>query len=121
MNVSSYKGAFWVILTFQVILAQTPLFAQKENKKLSFEMKDASLEEFIKKIEAMSDFSFIFSEDIKISQKISIIAQLKTIEEVLAEAFIHEPVHFIISGKHILLQKKNKLFYSKIYHQRIRH
>lgn len=106
MNITSSKYIRLFILIYLIIVTFPKLSAQHAKEKISFTIKNASLEEFIKKIEELSSFSFIYSEDIRINKKISLNIQQQTVEEVLAGVFLHQPVSYTLSGKHILLKKK---------------
>lgn len=81
------------------------LCAQQSREKISLELKQATLKEFIRRIESLTDYSFIYSEDIEINRKLSLNVKNETLEEVLKQVFEFEPVSYKISGKHILLQK----------------
>lgn len=81
------------------------LKAQELNGKLNLKLDNSTLEEFIKAIENITTYSFIYSENIKIEKRINIDVQSKTIDEILQTVFQNEPVTYKISGKHILLQR----------------
>ncbi|NDV57205.1 TonB-dependent receptor [Bacteroides sp. 519] len=101
-----YPSFRYITLLFlSVLLWGNQLYAQDINQKLNINIKDATLEEFIKTIEKSTTYSFIYSEKIKVTKKISLNVQNKTIEEILQLVFQGEAVTYKISGKHILLQK----------------
>nr|WP_239063770.1 TonB-dependent receptor [Bacteroides sp. 51] len=81
------------------------LCAQQPPKKISVQLRDATLIEFIQFIERTTDYSFIYNEDVTIGDNITLNLNNKTLEEVLDEAFAYQPISYKISGKHILLQK----------------
>lgn len=88
-----------------MILLCIQIHAQQPPKKISVQLRDATLVEFIQLIERITDYSFVYNEDIDISEKITLDLKEKTLQEVLNEAFAYQPVSYWISGKHILLQK----------------
>ena len=82
--------------------------AQKAETKLSFSIRNATLEEFVKRIENSTGFSFIYGEEVKINHRLTLDVKQKTIPEILDLAFANEPVKYQITGRHILLQKKKQ-------------
>lgn len=82
--------------------------AQKNDTQLSFSIRNASLEEFIKYLENSTGFSFIYGEEVKINRRITLEVKQKTIREILDQAFKNEPIGYQIAGRHILLQKKKQ-------------
>lgn len=87
------------------VLVPAVLYAQQPQKKISLQLKQATLKEFIRQIENLTDYSFIYSENVEVSEEISLNVKSKTLEEVLQQVFEYQPVSYKISGKHILLQK----------------
>lgn len=97
-----------LILIGGVLLFALQTQAQKAEAKLSFSIRNATLEEFVKRIENSTGFSFIYGEEVKINHCITLDVKQKTIPEILDLAFANEPVKYQITGRHILLQKKKQ-------------
>ena len=97
-----------LILIGGVLLFALQTQAQKAETKLSFSIRNATLEEFVKRIENSTGFSFIYGEEVKINHRITLDVKQKTIPEILDLAFANEPVKYQITGRHILLQKKKQ-------------
>ena len=97
-----------LILIGGVLLFALQTQAQKAETKLSFSIRNATLEEFVKRIENSTGFSFIYGEEVKINHRITLDVKQKTIPEILNLAFANEPVKYQITGRHILLQKKKQ-------------
>lgn len=95
-----------LILTCGILLFSLHLQAQKADTKLSFSIRNAGLEEFVKHLENSTGFSFIYGEEVEIKHRITLEVKQKTIREILDLAFANEPVGYQIAGRHILLQKK---------------
>lgn len=91
-----------------VLLFALQTQAQKAETKLSFSIRNATLEEFVKRIENSTGFSFIYGEEVKINHRLTLDVKQKTIPEILDLAFANEPVKYQITGRHILLQKKKQ-------------
>ena len=91
-----------------VLLFALQTQAQKAETKLSFSIRNATLEEFVKRIENSTGFSFIYGEEVKINHRLTLDVKQKTIPEILNLAFANEPVKYQITGRHILLQKKKQ-------------
>ena len=97
-----------LILIGGVLLFALQTQAQKAETKLSFSIRNATLEEFVKRVENSTGFSFIYGEEVKINHRITLDAKQKTIPEILDMVFADEPVKYQITGRHILLQKKRQ-------------
>lgn len=91
-----------------VVLLTASLHAQAQNKetRISLNIRNATLESFVKQLENATGFSFIYGEEVKLTRRITLEVRQKTIGEVLQRAFENEPITFEISGKHILLHKR---------------
>ena len=97
-----------LILTCGILFFSLQMQAQKNDTQLSFSIRNASLEEFIKYLENSTGFSFIDGEEVKINRRITLEVKQKTIREILDQAFKNEPIGYQIAGRHILLQKKKQ-------------
>ena len=97
-----------LILTCGILFFSLQMQAQKNDTQLSFSIRNASLEEFIKYLENSTGFSFIYGEEVKINRRITLEVKQKTIREILDQAFKNEPIGYQIAGRHILLQKKKQ-------------
>lgn len=95
-----------LILTCGILLFSLHLQAQKADTKLSFSIRNANLDEFVKRLENSTGFSFIYGEEVEIKHYITLEVKQKTIREILDQAFTNEPIGYQIAGRHILLQKK---------------
>lgn len=80
--------------------------AQEPQPRLTLHLRNADLKEFVKQVESASGFSFIYGEEIKIDRSISLTVKDSPLNEVLNRAFARQPVGYKITGRHILLQKK---------------
>ena len=90
-----------LILTCGILFFSLQMQAQKSDTRLSFSIRNASLEEFIKYLENSTGFSFIYGEEVKINRRITLEVKQKTIREILDQAFENEPVGYQIAGRHI--------------------
>lgn len=95
---------FILYLTFT--LSTFPLHAQEKPKTYDLKITDATLEEFVRTVEKLTGLSFVYGEEVKLARNISLDVKQKTIDELLQTAFTSQPVKYKVSGKHILLQKK---------------
>lgn len=94
------------LLLVCVVLLTTPLHAQNKETRLTLNIRNATLEDFVKQLENVTGFSFVYGEEVKLTRRITLEVKKQTINEVLQRAFESEPVRFDISGKHILLYKR---------------
>lgn len=95
-----------VVLLMCVVLLTASLHAQNKEARLNINIRNATLESFVKQLENATGFSFIYGEEVKLSRRITLDAKQQTISEILQQAFKNEPIKFEISGKHILLHKR---------------
>lgn len=89
-----------------VVLLTASLHAQNKEARLNINIRNATLESFVKQLENATGFSFIYGEEVKLTRRITLDAKQQTISEILQQAFKNEPIKFEISGKHILLHKR---------------
>lgn len=95
-----------VVLLMCVVLLTASLHAQNKEARLNINIRNATLESFVKQLENATGFSFIYGEEVKLTRRITLDAKQQTISEILQQAFKNEPIKFEISGKHILLHKR---------------
>ena len=96
------------VLLMCVVLLSVSLHAQAQNKetRINLNIRNATLESFVKQLENATGFSFIYGEEVKLTHRITLEMKQKNISEILQRAFENEPITFEISGKHILLHKR---------------
>lgn len=88
------------LFSFPSLRAQTP------EPRLTLHLRNAGLKEFVKQVESASGFSFIYGEEVRIDRGISLTVKDQPLDEVLKRAFAGQPVGYKITGRHILLQKR---------------
>lgn len=110
MNISSqdHQPVRAFVLIGVVLLIATQAYAQNANARLSLTLQNATLKEFVKRIENSTGFSFIYGEEISVKHKINLKAKDKTLKEILELVFKDEQVNYQFSGRYILLQKKKE-------------
>ena len=110
MNISSqdHQPVRAFVLIGVVLLIATQAYAQNANARLSLTLQNATLKEFVKRIENSTGFSFIYGEEISVKHKINLKAKDKTLKEILELVFKDEQVSYQFSGRYILLQKKKE-------------
>lgn len=96
----------FISITIAFFFSFHPLRAQTPEPRLTLHLQNAGLKEFVKQVESASGFSFVYGEEVKTNRGISLAAKNLPLGEVLNRAFAHQPVSYKITGKHILLQKK---------------
>ncbi len=96
----------FLFITYIILTLSPSLQAQNADQQLSFNIRNATLQEFIKRMENSTGYSFIYGEEVKINKKITLTVTKKTLKEILDIVFADEPVSYRIIGKHISLQPK---------------
>ena len=97
-----------LVLIGMVILITAQAYAQKANARLTLTLRNATLKEFVKRIENSTGYSFIYGEEINISHKINLKVKDMPLHEILDLVFKDEPISYQFSERYILLQKKKK-------------
>jgi hypothetical protein len=69
-------------------------------------LRDATLTDFVRAVEAATPYTFIYSEDVRLDTPITLDARGVPIDTILARAFRHQPVAWELSGRHILLSRR---------------
>lgn len=82
------------------------LQAQEPQPRLTLHLRNAGLKEFVKQVESASGYSFIYGEEVKTDRGISLTVKDQPLGEVLNRAFARQPIGYKITGRHIVLQKK---------------
>ncbi len=108
MNYSIHYPLFRIslICLLWVIFGRTPLDAQNKDTLLNFSIQNAALDKFAKQLEDSTGFSFIYGEKIQLKKPVTLDMTQSPITDILHRAFENEAIAFKISGKYILLDKR---------------
>lgn len=87
-------------------LGALAITAQNSEKRFDFDIQNATLDNFVKKLETATGLSFIYGEEIQVEAPITLKANRQTVSQILQTAFRQEAVAFRINGNHILLQTR---------------
>lgn len=101
------------IVLFFFCLGIMNLQAQEAEKGFSFTFKQKDLKEIIREIEKQSEYSFVYSETLNLSVKRNLTIKNKSIFDVLSAVFEKTDIEWKISGKHIILRKKENVVEEK--------
>ena len=75
---------------------------QNHDPRYSININKASLSEFVKKVERVTDYSFIYSEDVEKQWTIITINELDvSIQKLLDQVFLKQPIGYEVVGGHI--------------------
>ena len=106
-----FQGRFpvrTIVLIGVALLITTQIYAQNAEARLSLTLRNATLKEFVKRIENSTGYSFIYGEEIIIKHKINLQVKDKPLREILDLVFKNEQISYQFTGRHILLQKKKE-------------
>lgn len=95
-----------LVLIGMVILITAQAYAQNANARLTLTLRNATLKEFVKRIENSTGYSFIYGEEINISHKINLKVKDMPLHEILDLVFKDEPISYQFSERYILLQRR---------------
>jgi len=90
---------------FLLLLHCTPLQAQRSDR-LTLQLNRASLAEFVRAVEAATDYTFVYSEDVQLAEPITLNVLNASLKNVLNTALEGQPVRWEIEGNHILLMRQ---------------
>lgn len=95
------KITFLLFFSGFITVIAGPTYSQ--NTKISIDMKDASLESILNKIEEVSEFYFLYNHKlINVERKVDISADEEPIKDILNEIFKND-VRYIVSDRQIVL------------------
>ncbi len=97
-----------IVLIGVALLITTQIYAQDAETRLSLTLRNATLKEFVRRIENSTGYTFIYSEEINIKHSINLKVKEKPLSEILDIVFKDETISYQFSGRYILLQKKKK-------------
>lgn len=108
MNHFTYGPFFRISILFLlcIVLGNTSLEAQNKEDQFNFSIRDASLNQFVKQLESVSGFSFIYGEKIQLEKPVTLDIKQGSLGDILRKAFENEAVSFEISGQYILLHER---------------
>ncbi|MBU2904005.1 TonB-dependent receptor [Arenibacter algicola] len=83
-----------------------------QNKKISLDFSNTSVETIIHEIEAISEFKFLLNrKDVDLSRKVSIKVEQQKIKSILSKLFSNTDVVYEILNKQIVLRKSKTITY----------
>ena len=103
---NSFFSRISLLLLLWITLGSSSLHAQTKEERLNFSIQNASLDTFVKQLEASTGFSIIYGENIHLKKPVTLNMFRKSVSEILRKAFENEAVTFKVTGKHILLQER---------------
>ncbi len=80
--------------------------AQNLQAPVSLTLRNATLEQFINRLENATGYQFVYSEEVRLSHCITLTARRIPIDQLLELAFRDQPVAFEVKGRHIVLRKR---------------
>lgn len=94
------------IMQSAIVYATCAMQAPPSQTRFSINLRNATLENFVKQITQKTGYKFIYGEEVRLIGRITLTVRDLTVDEILRKAFEGQPVGFEISGKHILLHKR---------------
>ena len=83
-----------IVLIGVALLITTQIYAQNAEARLSLTLRNATLKEFVKRIENSTGYSFIYGEEIIIKHKINLQVKDKPLREILDLVFKNEQISY---------------------------
>ena len=66
------------VLLMCVVILNTSAYAQNKETRLSLNIRNATLESFVKQLENATGFSFVYGEEVKLTRRISLEVKQQT-------------------------------------------
>lgn len=93
-----------------IALGLTQVFASvsySQSVSMSLRMKNVSIEEVLNQIEKKTDFCFLYNKDVvDVNQKVNVVAEQKSVIEILDNLFKGSEISYTVSGHQIVLNKR---------------
>lgn len=78
-----------------------------QNKKITLDLKNVTIEQVFNEIESLSEFRFLYNlNKIDVNKKVSVKANKKRIGNILKQLFSRTNIYFIVDNKQIILKTK---------------
>jgi len=106
---SNWQKLFMImkISAFLLFCCLVNIFAgptYSQSTKISLNLKDATIEDVLNKIEDVSEFYFLFNQKlIDVNQKVNIEADKEPIKDILDHIFKNEGINFVVYDRQIIL------------------
>ena len=92
---NSFFSRISLLLLLWITLGSSSLYAQTKEERLNFSIQNASLDTFVKQLEASTGFSIIYGENIHLKKPVTLNMSRKSVSEILRKAFCYR------NGKHL--------------------
>lgn len=80
-----------------------------QNARVTINKNNAQLVNILNEIENQTDYLFIYNNQVKVNQKVSVKANKETVSQVLNNLFEKTDINYSLEGNHIILSSKNKV------------
>ena len=101
------KITIFLLFFGAINLIAEPVWSQ--NTRISLNMKDASVEDVLNKIENVSEFYFLFNQKlVDVNRKVDVVADNKAIKDILNDIFSGHDVEFAVYDRQIILANKEE-------------
>lgn len=105
--IKTLKSISGNILPVLILILLFPGMGYGQETKIDLGQDAGTLKTFIAKIEAETNYTFVFNSTIDLSQKLNLNVRQKSMPEILELAFVPKGISYEISGKQIILNKSN--------------
>jgi TonB-linked SusC/RagA family outer membrane protein len=107
--INSRRTFMILILACVLQLTNSHLFAQSTT--ISLDLKNVSVEQVLNAIEAKTTYRFLYNKQlVDVNRKVTVVSDNRDVSHVLNEIFKNTDVSYGITGKQIVLSKKNTNF-----------
>jgi len=96
------------LFLFVAIFSLSATNTYSQNEKVYLNKKGVKLEEVLSEIESQTNYLFIYDDQVKVDQKVSVNAQGEATSSVLDYLFVDTNIRYRMQGTHILLTKQDE-------------
>lgn len=97
-----------VILLFTCIFCSMAEIGYTQNARVTINKRNSTLQEILNEIEKQTDYLFIYNNEVKTNEKVSVRAKHEAVSKVLAVLLKDKGVNYSMEGNHIILSMVEK-------------
>ncbi len=108
-----YKHFLWImrttfILLFTCVFCSMAEIGHTQNARVTINKRNSTLGEVLNEIEKQTDYLFIYNNEVKTNEKVSVRAKQKAVSNVLNSLLKDKEIDYSMEGNHIILASAEK-------------
>lgn len=95
------------LLLFLGMLSVSAENTHSQNARVTLNQKNTRLDNILAEIEKQTDYLFLYTNEVEVSQRTSVKAKGEPVSEVLNDLFSNTHINYVMEGSHIILTNKS--------------